>query len=178
MACHRDMTFVMEDSTETLNLPVSKTDQSAAGVKRTWGCVCPADASISTPCPYHAGLRLAEEHQARFCGSEGFVAGDAPLFPNSEGGRCTRAGFLATVIAIAHLLKLKTVDNWGRIIFTAHIWRISGARHLYRFNVELPTLMLLARWGSNVVLHYLSDRCPLRRWKFEHLLYGRLLARI
>jgi hypothetical protein len=45
----------------------------------------------------------------------------------------------------------------GRLLCGEHFWRISGASHMNRNQVDVPTLMRLARWGSDVVLRYLAD---------------------
>ena len=156
-ANHRDLTFDIDACTECLTLPVSKTDQLAAGVRRTWGCVCVAPDTPSGPCPFHAASRLADELSERFCNDEGFVPGSTPLFPTSGGSRCTRLGFVKTVEAIASLLKVDLKDEWGRCVFGEHVWRISGARHCHRMAIDVPTIMRLARWGSDVILRYLAD---------------------
>ena len=62
-----------------------------------------------------------------------------------------------TVLAMAQRLGLPIHDNMGRLLYGEHVWRISGARHCNRHQVDLPTLMRLARWGSDVVLRYLAD---------------------
>ena len=155
-----DLTFNEATLSETMRLPVSKTDTLAAGVSRTWGCVCIAAASgdvLNAPCPYCAAVTLAERSCELFATEEGFVTSGTPLFPNAAGGRCSRQAFVATVLALAALLGASTVDSMGRLLFGEHVWRVSGARHMNRNGIDLPTLMRLARWGSNVVLRYLAD---------------------
>ena len=159
-ANHGDLTFNEAARTETMRLPVSKTDTMAAGVSRTWGCVCVADASggvIDAPCPYCAAMTLAVRACELFANDEGFVTAGTPLFPNANGGRCTRQAFVATVLALAARLQMPTADSLGRLLFGEHVWRVTGARHMNRNGIDLPTLMRLARWGSDVVLRYLAD---------------------
>ena len=79
-ACHRDLTFDTINCTETLVLPVGKTETTANGVARTWGCVC-TPGGPSAPCPYHAGMFLAERTHELFADHEGVAPGVSPLFP-------------------------------------------------------------------------------------------------
>ena len=132
--------------TETLRLPVSKCDQQAAGVDRTWGCTCLPGESCS-PCPYHAAVDLLAELRKRFADSDGNLDPGLPLFPNSSGRRCTRAAFIATAERMATTLGVSIVDSEGRPAFGAHLGRISGARHMARLDVQTPVIMLVARWG-------------------------------
>ena len=152
----QDMRISESLLTETLTLPVSKCDQQAAGVERTWGCTCPPDGTPS-PCPFHAALQLRAELLRRFGDIDGNIDGDMPLFPNAQGMRCTRAAFIATVEAIVSLLGLPLVDSEGRPARGEHVGRVSGARHLARVDVQVPIIMLVARWGSNAVLRYIAE---------------------
>ena len=104
-ACFGDLVLDHERRTETLQLPVSKTDQGASGVSRSWGCVCLESLEEqagflfvpSRPCPYHAACELVEEVRQRFSGPDGTVPPGLPLFPTLEGGRPSRQGFVDTV---------------------------------------------------------------------------------
>ena len=159
-ANHRDLTFSSDGTVETLVLPVSKTDQAAAGVRRSWGCVCLNEqdpSRLSAPCAYHAAVTLADVLCDKFANNEGFVPGGVPLFPNSDGGRCTRQAFVATIEAMAILLGLPIVSSDGTRLYGEHTWRVGGSRHMHRMGIDVPTIMRLARWGSDVVLRYLSD---------------------
>ena len=59
------------------------------------------------------------------------------------------------------------IDAQGRNIIGEHDWRISGSRHLAELGVPQPMIVLMARWGSNVVMRYIAD-APLRRLTTEY----------
>ena len=150
---------------ETLRLPVSKTDQGAVGVTRSWGCVCLESEEEqagflffpSRPCPYHAACFLVEELTRMFAGADGVVPPGLPLFPITSGGRSTRQGFVDSVEIYAMKQNLPLTDSMGRSAYGEHVWRVSGARHMARLGISIPVIMLLARWGSAVVMRYVAD---------------------
>jgi len=57
----------------------------------------------------------------------------------------------------AKAANLSTRGDDGKLIFTGHIWRIMGSRHMVRNGVQVPIVMLMARWDSNAVLKYIKD---------------------
>ena len=149
-------------ATESLKLPASKTDPSAWGCTRTWGCVCtdrlsgqPYDGK--PPCPYHAAISHKVELVRRFGRSDGSLPEDLPLFPNCSGAWCSRSGFVESIETMAVALCLPTVDDMGRSTLGEHVWRVTGARHLARLLVPYGIITLLARWGSNVILRYIAE---------------------
>ena len=158
-----------DNLTETLSLPVSKTDPQAVGCTRTWGCTCgPAGASpvgkhgpvISEHkplCPYHAAVSLLAHHHARFAPPGGTLPPDFPLFATSDGDWCTRSGFLGTIAELASRLEVNTIDALGRCTVGEHTWRVSGSRHLAALDVPLPIIRLLARWGGETIMRYVKD---------------------
>ena len=52
---------------------------------------------------------------------------------------------------------LPTRGDDGKLVFTGHTWRIMGSRHMVRNGVQVPIVMLMARWDSNAVLKYIKD---------------------
>ena len=62
--------------TESWHLPVSKTDPTACGCLRTWGCVCGSAASVEAAplCPFHAASSQLTLLRAKF----GSARGDLP----------------------------------------------------------------------------------------------------
>ena len=155
--------------TETLSLPVSKTDPQAVGCLRTWGCTCrPAGESpvgvcgLETPehkplCPYHAARSLLAHHHARFASSSGTLPPDFPLFAASDGDWCTRSGFLGSIAELARRLDVNPIDALQRCTVGEHTWRVSGSRHLAALDVPLPIICLMARWGGETIMRYVKD---------------------
>ena len=156
------LTLDLSAKTETWSLPASKTDPTAIGVSRTWGCVCGKPATVAdyvatTPCPFHAALVLKHALLHRFGLADGSLPSDLPLFPDYQGLWCAREGFLNTITHFARVLELDCVDSLGRCSLGEHVWRVSGARMLARLNVPQPLIMLLARWGPKAILQYVRD---------------------
>ena len=50
------LSFNKPELTITWSLPVSKTDYTARGCSRTWGCICPQPDTPTSICPYHTAL--------------------------------------------------------------------------------------------------------------------------
>ena len=48
----------------------------------------------------------------------------------------------------------------GRRAFGGHAFRVGGSRHLAVLGVTISIIMLMARWGSDLVMHYLRDSPP------------------
>ena len=145
--------------TESLRLPSSKTDTSAVGCTRTWGCVCtmPGDHGKHKQCPFCAAVILKAELVKRFGNKAGHLPAGLPLFPTKGGVWCERAGFVKTVVAMADACHVDLIDDLGRFSAGEHVWRVTGARMLARANIPLPHIMLVARWGSNIVMRYVAD---------------------
>jgi hypothetical protein len=139
---------------ETFALAGSKTDPQATGNKRSWGCVCGGRAYRA--CPYHAALAIHADLVRRFGTHNGALPPGLPLFPTASGEWCSREGFVATVRHFADLLCLDPVDTLGRCTIGEHVWRVSGSRMLALARVPLPTIALMARWGSDVIMRYVE----------------------
>ena len=139
---------------ETFRLPGSKTDPQAIGCARSWGCVCNNDIRIA--CPYHAAVSILDGLTQRFGDERGRLPNDLPLFPTTLGEWCSRDGFVTTVAHFADLLTLDTVDSMGRGTIGEHVWRVSGSRMLAHARVPIPTIALMARWGSAVIMRYVE----------------------
>jgi hypothetical protein len=113
-------------------------------------------------CPYHAAVTLKTELPTRFGNKRKELPKDLPLFPNARGEWCTREAFVGTLARMAELAQVPTTDSLGRNTIGEHVWRISGARHLAEIGVPHPMIMLLARWGSAIIMRYIAD-APLRK---------------
>jgi hypothetical protein len=165
-ACALAQSLVVDcdDLREYLLLPASKTDPQGVGCRRCWGCVCkrtPALQDARQACPYHAALFIKQELTRRFGGRSKTLPPDLPLFPTTAGGWCTRAGFVKTIAHLADSLQVSTIDTLGRGTVGEHVWRVSGSRMLAYANLPVPVIMLMARWGSEVIMRYIAE-APLR----------------
>jgi hypothetical protein len=114
------------------------------------------------PCPYCAAWHIKDallQHFAVVTDADpyGSLPVDLPLFPTSNGSRVDRQGFVDSVEIMATRLNRPVADEHGRSLFGEHVWRITGSRHLAGLDVPTPVVMLLARWGSNVILRYIAD---------------------
>lgn len=138
----------------TLELPTSKTDATAIGCSRSWGCICEGGAAEC--CVFHA----LQEHVRHIDGLFGTdLAGFAgrPLFPNSAGETCSKDSVVKAVEHLALELKQDLVDELGYRRFGGHSLRVSGAQWLARVGVPVPLIRSLARWESDTVMRYIRE---------------------
>ena len=129
---------------------MSKTDPAALGCERKWGCTC-----VSTPgvgCPFHAAAAQVALLCDRF--PEKVEKGDAYLFPDASGEMVTNAAMEAFVDALADMAGQALTLPSGVRRFGKHSFRSTGAVVLARLGIEVFKIQLLARWASDVVLHY------------------------
>ena len=94
--------------------------------------------------------------QQRF-GHEGMLHSQLPLFPDEAGKPVQKEAIVRMVEVMASTLGYPLVAPNGRPAFGGHVFRISGARHLAAAGVEISVIMLLVRWGSNIVMHHIKD---------------------
>ena len=139
-------------------LPASKSDQAALGVRRTHCCVCSA-AAFRPDCPVHALLDqfilLRRRHPGRFAGRTPDAT--LPLFPD-EGGRPTqKRAVVDTLKRAAELLKVPLISADGRTRISGHSLRPTGAQGLAHLGLDLWSIQLLGRWGSQAVQLYVRD---------------------
>ena len=140
---------------ESLELPVSKTDPTAVGCTRSWGCVC--DGAHNTPCAYHSACEHMDMLSRHFALPDGSLPIDLPLFPNANGKQAHPDAVVDTVNQIANKLNLPLTDKYGRNRFGKHVFRVSGARKLAALGIATSVIMLLARGSSHSVLRYIAD---------------------
>ena len=148
------LTISEDERREALSLPGSKTDPQGVGHVRSWGCVCAGNLRVA--CPYHSALAIKAELSRRFGDNQSRLPPGLPLFPTATGEWCSRDGFITTISHFADSLGLDTVDQMGRGTIGEHVWRISGSRMLAHARVPIPTIALMARWGSNVIMRYVE----------------------
>ena len=132
-------------------VPTSKTDTMGLGIKLQWGCLCNTGVEC-VPCPVH----LMKDHLAYLRGRFGDTAQDMPLFPDALGRVCSKQSIVDSICQLAVDAGLPVSDALGRPLFGGHSMRISGARWLASFGVEIRKIQVLARWDSDVVLHYIK----------------------
>eukprot|EP00438_Fugacium_kawagutii_P030047 Skav201343 [mRNA] locus=scaffold1389:351053:352966:+ [translate_table: standard] len=119
----------------SLLIPVSKTDQRAAGTRRTLKCcglqVC------SRYCPFDLAQKCVTELPQ--------VNPDEPMFPDFEGRAMTR---------------LQLIAAWAGKLdqhMSGHSARRSGAMYYTRQNMSIETLSFLGRWRSSAVFRYVEE---------------------
>jgi hypothetical protein len=166
-----------------LELPVSKTDPTAVGCMRVWGCVCDPG-GLSKDCVYHA----AEDHLRRVHLALGIAVGDPlalslPLFPDSRGNTVTKAAVTACIERLATLVGEPLEGSLGQRRFGGHSLRVSGAQWLGHLGFSVEQVRTFGRWASDTVIRYLGEahvsdlaRARRRFIREQALLEGQLLA--
>lgn len=142
-----------------LELPVSKTDPSAIGCSRCWGCICEAhDGHAEPSCPYCVGVtHLAHLRWLFGEGEENALPVELPLFPTADGDTVFKENVVRTIEAAAASLGEELTDGGGRRRFGGHSLRVSGAKWLASIGIEVAKIQVLARWSSDVVLRYIGE---------------------
>ena len=80
-----------------------------------------------------------------------------PFFPNSSGNAVSKSTVVCMIEMAAEQRGKPLVTKDGRRAFGGHAFRVGGSRHLAALGVAISVIMLMARWGSDVVMHYLRD---------------------
>ena len=135
-----------------LTLAVSKTDPTAVGVERRWGCLC--DTLGAGLCPAHVAAKHVLQLKRHF--ADPYPA-ESPLFPTASGTTASKHAVVRTIEMIAQSCHLPLVDNVGRRAFGGHAFRVTGAQFLAARGVSTDKLMLLGRWRSSAVLRYVGE---------------------
>jgi len=147
-------TFDEELCELTWNLPGSKSDHKALGVKRTWPCIC---GHLAVACPYHLAKLHMEWHNASTHSSEL----DAPLFPNAKGGMPTKASVVSTLEAIGSSLQQATWSEDGLRLLGGHSARVTGAQLFAALGIYINKIRILARHSGETIMRYVQD-APLK----------------
>ena len=148
-------TFDHSDKEISWNLPGSKTDPSALGTTRTWGCLCELK---DFACPYH----LAAEHMQWLQDHPTLSAdGDSPLFPTEGGSHSPKNKVVDTFERLASLMDLPLTSPDGLRLFGGHTARVTGAQTFALAGLEVNKIRILARHSGDTILRYVSD-VPLR----------------
>ena len=89
-----------------LELPTSKTDVTAIGCSRSWGCIC--SAAASPLCVFHSAQRHLQLIDRLF-GHMDREQTQRPLFPGLDGRTCAKDGVVKAIDAVAAVM---TADDW------------------------------------------------------------------
>lgn len=149
--------FDHEAKTITWHLPVSKTDPTAVGCFRSWGCICVPPKTSSLDCPWHTACEYWSQLKERFANQHGTLNDDLPLFPDQRGQVVTKAAMIDTIEILARALGEDLVNDTGGKRFGGHTPRVTGARYWASIGLEMFKIQILARWGSPVILRYVSE---------------------
>ena len=133
-----------------LYLASSKTDVTARGCYREWGCLCGSHGHQA--CPYCAGLRHRDSLQHRFGRA---LHDDFPFFPTSSGSVPSKSHVVAAMREAADAQQLPKPDH--NRDYTGHSFRVTGAQFLAAIGIDIFLIQLLARWASDVVLRYVRE---------------------
>ena len=152
-ACARTSHVTVDREAKVVHwlVPTSKVDVNGLGISLRWGCLCGTPAG-DVPCAFHLMLAQLEALQQDF--PEGCA--DMPLFPDARGGNPEKADVVSAFDLLAHSANLPLQDNMGRPRFGGHSMRISGSRWLAGIGIEIKKIQVMARWDSDVVLHYIK----------------------
>ena len=153
------LTIVVEPSpVASLELPASKSDVAALGVRRAHACIC-GGSRPRADCPVHSAwdqrLLLAKMFPSMH--QEGAASMALPLFPTARGTAPTKRAMTETIVMAARLLgvPLSSADGMNRI--TGHTLRPTGAQGLAKMGLDMWSIELLGRWGSKAVQRYVRD---------------------
>ncbi|CAE8719354.1 unnamed protein product [Polarella glacialis] len=145
---HLDITNL----TVSWRLPMTKTDCSAVGKERRWGCLCDDQLDI---CPYHYFVKLFEVTSSMF--GDDVSAIGFPLFPTACGSVCSKEAVAKTYESLALLTGEQIVDSDGDRKFGGRSARVTGSKYLARIGLDVLTIQVFARWGSNIILRYIQE---------------------
>ena len=141
-----------------LLVQASKSDTEALGVARAHSCICKAGCPCKD-CPAHAVwdqlLLLRHLFPARHVGER--PDDSLPLFPTAEGKVCSKSAMVATIVQAARHLGTPTRSPNGMLRLSGHSLRPTGAVGLSKLGLDLWTIQLLGRWGSDSVRTYVQE---------------------
>ena len=103
------------------------------------------------PCPYHYAVDLLSSLDAEFPGH----GPDAPLFPTRTGKVPTKGAVVAAITELVLITGIWLTAQAKAI--AGHVLRVTGARFLTRHGLDILSVQLLGRWGSNVIAQYIGE---------------------
>ena len=146
-----DITIDDDSLLVTWTLTASKTDPAAKSCSRKWGCLCSEIGQHV--CPFHVMAAYRDLYVEHFGG----IVGAAPLFPDSQGNVAQKSALVTALEDLMGSLAEPILDPAGRRRYGGHSCRVSGSRFWASLGMELQKLHIFARWGSDVILRYVSD---------------------
>ena len=120
----------LEALTISFMLTISKTDVTAAGCRRCWGCVCVVGPRV-VPCPFHSFLAHRNDLLQR---GEAWIRPDAPVFPDACGRQVSKASFVAGLRVLGAAVGTKQSKGQGEI--GGHSPRVEGAQYLASLGID------------------------------------------
>jgi len=153
-ASFKDVTINEDELTVNWFLPVSKVDTRAKACDRSWGCIC--DSYPPGVCPYHVMHKYRGNLLAYFEDKEHDVY-EGPLFPDTEGKVIKKANIVAALEAVVCKTGERLTNSTGQRRYGGHSMRVTGSRWWAMAGLEVSKIQIFARWGSAVVLRYVSD---------------------
>jgi hypothetical protein len=139
----------------TWNLPSTKSDPSALGTARTWGCLCDV---AGLPCPYHVALEHHTWMLAHAPSSGNRLEWpNQALFPDREWNVTEKVGIVSTFEALAELVSQPIRSPTGARLLGGHSARVTGAQVLASHGVEVNKLRILARHSGDTILRYVGE---------------------
>lgn len=154
------VTVEEHDSRITLLLPVSQTDITGVGLKRSWFCTCKSpQLGHDSGCVYD--MMLAHLDKVDKSETVMFVdvreAGAGPLFPNGARGTVAKSEVVGAVERQAHNLGQHLFSTKGDRPNAGHTLRVSCAQWLAEMGNEEAKIHTFAIWSSDIVMHYLGE---------------------
>eukprot|EP00435_Cladocopium_sp_Y103_P032900 s3225_g8.t1 len=140
----------------TIRLPCTKTDPAAASVERSWGCLCSVHGAVG--CPYHSA-ELQWKFLTKLFGDLRLIE-DLPFFPSLRGTTVEKIKVVDSFEHVHAALGLPVRDEDGHRLLGGHSMRLAGARVLSSSGMHLYQIELMARWRSQMLIHY-AQTAPL-----------------
>ena len=110
-----------------------------------------AEAEATSGAPAASSNPLAQDQESDSGGD--FI----PLFPDHKGKVITKRGVVSSLEDVLGRLGVDVVNSGGRRRFGGHSLRVTGSRYWTGRGLEVFKVQIFARWGSNVILRYVSD---------------------
>jgi len=136
-------------------LSASKTDPNAKACTRSWGCLCAV--GPASVCPYHCVLGYIEKLKTFFRDKGMHVDSDSPLFPDFNLKVPLKNCVVTALERVLSAAGETIVDSAGRRRYGGHSLRVTGSRYWTGLGLEVFKVQIFARWGSNIILRYVSD---------------------
>ena len=135
----------------SFRLPATKKDTEARGVTRTVECWC----DLELPCVAHYMQHYLT--RLRAFGQKKGIDNDAlPLFPDPEGKALSKYQVNTLIRNVVKKYDASiTEEALNR--YSAHTFRITGARWYAKMGIDCTTIALHGRWSSSAVLSYLAE---------------------